>query len=123
MSFTQSDLQQFTGTATWWRLPTGLLLTDGAKYVAENGGAWIIDLIESHQLNPKVKAEEMQFWTIRKHDDNTATATCTEGGKDGGEPVALTSQKILYTDLPVKEIRLYRVNDGEHVVLMLSTEY
>ncbi|OUI81656.1 hypothetical protein HK22_02005 [Gluconobacter sp. DsW_056] len=98
-------------------------MTDGAKYVADNGGAWIIDLIESHQLNPKVKAEEMQFWTIRKHDDNTATATCTEGGKDGGEPVALTSQKILYTDLAVKEIRLYRVNDGEHIVLMLNTEY
>lgn len=123
MSFTQSDLANFTGSTTWWRLPTGVLLTDGAKFVAENGCAWVIDLIESHQLTAKVKAEEMQFWTIRKHDDNSATATCTDGGKDGGEPKALTSQKILYTDMPVKELKLYRIDDGEHRIILLPSEY
>ncbi|GBR32453.1 hypothetical protein HKD21_11410 [Gluconobacter cerevisiae] len=123
MSFTQSDLRQFTGSTTWWRLPTGVLLTDGAKFIAENGCSWIIDLIGSHQLNTKVKAEEFQTWTIRKYEDNTAIATCTDGGKEGGEPVTLTSQKVLYTDMPVKEIKLYRVDDGENRVIMLNTEY
>ena len=45
-SLTSDDLRQFTGTETWHRhaFMRKVLYSDGAKYVAEKGGAyWLLD--------------------------------------------------------------------------------
>ena len=45
---TQSDLDQFTGSENWYRhgINRKVLFTDGAKYVADQAGAyWLIDEI------------------------------------------------------------------------------
>jgi hypothetical protein len=47
-TLTKSDLSQFTGSEQWYRhgLVRDVLFTDGAKYVADAGGAyWLIDKI------------------------------------------------------------------------------
>jgi hypothetical protein len=44
---TEADLRSFTGSEHWYRrgLVRTILFTDGAKYVADQGGAyWLIDL-------------------------------------------------------------------------------
>jgi hypothetical protein len=46
---TAGDLMQFTGSEHWYRhgLARALLFTDGAKYVADRGGAyWLLDEID-----------------------------------------------------------------------------
>lgn len=45
---TEADLKHFTGSEHWYRhaLNRKVLFTDGAKYVADKGGAyWLIDTI------------------------------------------------------------------------------
>ena len=47
-TLTKPDLAQFTGSETWWRhaLVRDVLFTDGAKHVADAGGAyWLLDEI------------------------------------------------------------------------------
>lgn len=48
------DLNRFTGTEQWHRFNSMMrdcLLTDGAKYVADEAGAyWLMDIIGSAQL-------------------------------------------------------------------------
>ena len=69
----QSTLDQFIGTegyTRWSPLFRRMVLTDGAKFVADNGGRngayWLVDAIASHQ--PKALKNEMlreiQFWTL-----------------------------------------------------------
>src|SRR5882762_8509925 len=64
----KSSLMQFTGSETWYRhgVNRAVLFTDGAKYVADNGGAhWLLDEIALAQiLECKVKAEEFQVWKL-----------------------------------------------------------
>ena len=63
-----SDLRQFTGSENWHRhgLVPSVLLTDGAKYVADAGGAyWLLDEIALAQRYEKsVAAEEFQLWKL-----------------------------------------------------------
>ena len=61
-----SVLAHFTGTEHWYRhgLVRDILFTDGAKYVADQGGAhWLIDEIALAQRSEKkVAGEEFQVW-------------------------------------------------------------
>lgn len=42
------------------------LYTDGAKYVADEAGAyWLLDEIAINQTRPEIKAEEFQVWTLK----------------------------------------------------------
>lgn len=115
-TLTESDLTQFTGTERWYRHPLmrDVLFTDGAKYVAEAGGAWwLLDAIASWQLDPKVKAEEFQHWVLKVADER-ASLICDDG--NGRE---VCRQEIEYTDFPLAEIRLYVANNTIH----LPSEY
>ena len=116
----ESDLTQFTGTEHYYRhsLNRNFMHTDGVNYLAENAGAyWLIDLIASHQLSRKVRAESFQLWTLtltgRKNP--MAVAECRA---DSNAPL-LARQEIEFTDFPLKSVKLYCV-DG---VLMLPSEY
>ena len=78
-------LNQFTGSEHWYRhaaQPPKVVFTDGAKHVADCGGAyWLLDEIALAQLYVKaVAAEEFQVWTLKadivRH---TGTLTCEDG--------------------------------------------
>ena len=59
----ESDLAQFTGSENYYRhsLNRKFMHTDGVNYLAEKAGAfWLVDLIASHQLSRKVRAEPFQ---------------------------------------------------------------
>lgn len=120
---TTANLRQFTGTSKWYRYMPGFLLTDGSKYLMDNGAAWLIDIIASARAIPKVQAEEKEFWTLTVDlEAHTAEIVCTDGDKGDG-PIELYRQKIPYTDFPLKEVKLYVIEDGNKKVCMVPSEW
>jgi hypothetical protein len=116
---TQLNLEQFIGSELFYRHFTGLVYTEGVKYVADHCGAyWLIDAIASYQFSPKIQRDEMlkdfQLWTLQVNPDKSALLIC---GRDAEE--LAFSQAIEYTDFPLDEIRFYLSNN----VLMLPSEY
>lgn len=121
------DLEQFIGSETIYRhWLCGVHFTEGVKYLAEKAGAfWLIDLIASHQLKPKVRAQEFQIWTLTVHPTPkklfgktiAARAEC----RWDTDSVVICAQNIEYTDFPVSmsPFKLYMVNK----VIMLPSEY
>ena len=112
------DLRQFTGTEHWYRhgLARNILFTDGAKYVADEAGAyWLLDEIAFAQRSiPAVAAEEFQVWTLRVTSEKKATLTCEDGNGH-----AVFTRAIEYTDFPLPEITLWFANN----VILLPSEY
>lgn len=116
-TLSKADLAQFTGSEQWYRhgLARNVLYTEGAQYVAEQGGAyWLIDEIAFSQAEPAVAGEEFQVWRLAVNADQTATLTCD----DGNDRVVFTKQ-IEYTDFPLPEIRFYFIDN----TLLLPSEY
>ena len=128
----QSDLAQFTGTESyhrWSLLFPRMVLTDGAKFVAENGGTsgafWLMDAIASHQ--PKAlkneRLRDIQFWKLKvteKDGRKSAVLTCRA---DSGEKPAIT-QRIEYTDFDLPEIDIWvGPVDERTYCLLLASEY
>jgi hypothetical protein len=112
-----ADLRQFTGTQHWYRhsLAPSVLYTDGARHVAEAGGAyWLLDEIALSQTIPRVAAEEFQLWRLTVHPNRTATLTCEDGN---GRKVF--AKPIEFTDFPLEEIVLYFTGR----VILLPNEY
>jgi hypothetical protein len=117
-TLTKADLSQFTGSEQWYRhdIVRDVLFTDGAKYVADQAGAyWLLHEIALAQRYQKsVTAEEFQLWKLTVNPDRTATLTCEDGnGK------AVYSKAIEYTDFPLPEIALYFTNN----TILLPSEY
>jgi hypothetical protein len=104
-----ADLRQFAGgTEHYYRhgLNRKIVFTDGARYIAEEGGAhWLLDLIAVSQGHDKrLERQQFQVWKLTVRPDNSAIITV----EDGNFNVLLT-QRIAFTDFP-----------GEGVVLWLS---
>jgi len=113
----QSDLRQFSGSEHWYRhaLVRKVVYTDGAKYVADQGGAyWLLDAIAFAQMIPAVAAEEFQLWTLIVCPDHTARLVCGDGNGH-----AVHTQEIPFTDFPLAEIKFYFVNN----TILLPSEY
>jgi hypothetical protein len=114
----KEDLGEFTGTDTWYRngINPDVLFTDGAKYVADQGGAyWLLDAIAIAQRHvPSVAAEEFQVWTLEVRADRSATLTCGDGNGN-----TVYSQPIAFTDFPLDEISLW----FENWVIYLPSEH
>lgn len=99
---------QFCGTEAYTRLSPlhgRLLCTDGVVWLAENADAfWLIDAIASHQ--PRCMKDEplreIQFWTLKVAANKSAVLSCK---RDEGD-IAFT-QKIKFTDFPLKEVELW----------------
>ena len=113
----QAALAGFCGSCEFYRHWTGhAIYTEGVHYLAGKVGAyWLIDLVVSHQLTPKVRREPFQVWLLKVNEDRSAVAECYDDlpGK------LLARQKIEYTDFPLDEIKLYFC-DG---TLLLPSEY
>jgi len=124
MKLTQSDLNQFIGTAHYYGHPLfpTLVFTDGIKFLAEKAGAfWLIDIVGSYQ--PKLKREPFQLWRLEKADEG-AVVTCRQ---DTNEP-DLVRQEIPYTDFPFDDLGdsfewYVCQNDETTFVMLLKSEY
>jgi len=93
-----------------------VLFTDGAKYVADQAGAyWLLDeiaIIQPH--DPCVAAEEFQVWKLAVNADQTGRLTC-----DDGNGRVVFTKPLEYTDFPPDGITLYFVNN----TILLPSEY
>jgi uncharacterized protein (DUF736 family) len=115
---TPAELSQFTGSENWYRhgINRNVLFTDGAKYVADTGGAyWLLDEIAiTQRYDKRVAAEEFQVWKLAVRPDRTATLVCD----DGNDNIVYT-QHIEFTDFPCDEITLWFANN----VIYLPSEH
>jgi len=114
----KADLLQFTGSETWYRhgFVRHVLFTEGAKYVADTGGAyWLLDEIAlAQRYEPAVIAEEFQLWKLMVQSDRTGTLVCEDGNGR-----AVLTKPLPFTDFPLDEISLYFTNN----VILLPSEY
>jgi hypothetical protein len=113
-----NDLAQFNGSENWYRhgINPNVLFTDGAKYVADAGGAyWLLDTIAICQRFEKsVAAEPFQVWKLTVRPDRTASLVC----EDGNYNVVYT-QQIEFSDFTLDEITLWFANN----VIYLPSEH
>jgi hypothetical protein len=115
---TEADLRHFTGSENWYRhgVNRNVSFTDGAKYVADEGGAyWLLDEIAIIQPHDKrVATEEFQVWKLVVRPDRTATLSCEDGNGN-----VVFAKQIEYTDFPIPEITLWFSNK----VIYLPSEH
>ena len=114
----KETLRQFTGTEYWYRhgIARNVLYTDGAKYVAENAGAyWLLDEIAFSQMVKRVAAEKFQLWKLKVNPkDQTAQLVCEDGNGN------IVFRKLIpYTDFPLEEISFYFIDN----TILLPSEY
>ena len=117
--FSPEVMRQFTGSEHWYRhaLNRKIVFTDGAKHVADHGGAyWLLDEIALIQpYDKRVAAEEFQVWTLKadvlKH---TGTLTCEDGNGN-----KVFEKALEFTDFPLFEITLWFANN----TIFLPSEY
>lgn len=112
-----ADLRQFTGSEQWFRhaLNRAVLFTEGAKYVADQVGAyWLLDEIALAQSGvPAVKAEAFQVWKLEVQ-GSRATLTCSNGNC-----ADVYTKDIPFTDFPAPGITLWFTDN----VILLPSEY
>src|ERR1700735_4063614 len=88
-----SELRQFTGSEHWYRhgLVRTVVFTDGAKYVADQAGAyWLFETIAlAQRFEQRVAAAAFQVWTL------TATLTCDRSNRK-----TVYRQELEFTDFP-----------------------
>jgi hypothetical protein len=117
-TLSEQNLRQFTGSETWYRhaLVPNVVYTDGAKYVAEEGGGyWLLDTIAFSQRYEKaVAAEAFQVWTLKVREDRTASLVCSDGNDN-----VVYKQDIPFTDFPLDEITLWFADN----TIFLPSEY
>ena len=111
-------LRQFTGSEHWYRhalVPT-VVFTDGAKYVADQAGAyWLLDTIAlAQRFEKRIAAEPFQVWTLTVRPDRTATLTCGDGNDN-----TVYRQELEFTDFPPEGIQLYFTDN----TILLPSEY
>jgi hypothetical protein len=118
MTLNKADLAQFTGSENWYRhgINRKVLFTDGAKYVADQAGAyWLLDEIAIIQPHDKcVAAESFQVWRLAVNADQTGVLTC-----DNGNGNVVYTKQIEYTDFPLDGITFYFTNN----TILLPREY
>jgi len=119
----REQLAQFTGSETFTRhaLLPRMIITEGVRWLADNAQShWWTDVIASYQHLPHVSVEHFQAWRLSVDlTTHAAVITMTDGNSD----TPMVQQLIDYTDFPLAEITLWLIAQGEHVVLMLPSEY
>jgi hypothetical protein len=102
----------FYGTERHYKHPlTKMVYSDGAKHIAETGGAyWLLDIIALK--SPQI-AEEFQVWNLTVK-DGAGILTTEDGNKN-----LVFSQGIPFTDFPAESAKFF-VENG---VIFLPSEY
>jgi hypothetical protein len=116
----ESDLSGFTGTENYYRwsiLARNCLLTDGAKFLAEKGGAfWFMDIIAS--ILAKIKPHGFCVCKITKNKTGSGAVFTADDGNGN----VFYRQVIKYTDAPF-DFRVFATWDETNLVIMLPSEY
>lgn len=73
-----------------------------------------MDLILSHQINPKVKNERFQVWELSKVTGAVFMVCCTDGNKH-----KVATQRIPFSDFPYDTATIWLI-DG---IMLLPSEY
>lgn len=116
----ESTLPQFSGSENWYKHSlSGYTYTDGVKYLGEKAEAyWLVDkILLTMKHEPKLQLQDYQeftAWRLELNTDLSATLTAEDGNRH-----KLYSEKIVYTDFPLKEISLW----FENGVLILPSEH
>ncbi|MFA7254424.1 MAG: DUF6876 family protein [Patescibacteria group bacterium] len=118
-------LSQFTGTEQWYRHPLNrrMLYTDGVQYLAENGGQqgayWVLDKV-ALEICPLLDSKKQAFGAVSLtvNPDQTAVMIVTDGNDQ-----LLLRREMRYTDLQNGEWRFYLIEEGDHRVFLLPSEY
>ena len=112
----EAGLPQFTGTEHYYRHQPGVLLTDGAKWLAESAECyWLYDIVWS----VKPILDKRWFAAVRLTvKDNQGEVTIDDGNDN-----VLYTQHIDYTDFPLPKIKLFVAGSEEGEVIMLPSEY
>ena len=110
-------LAQFTGTGVYYRISRKHVLTDGTRYLAEQGTCfWMMDAIASHLC--EIGTADW-FVLVRVQVTEGRAVMIYEDGNDREH----ARQEIPYTDFPLDSITIYACWDQEHWVIMLPSEY
>jgi hypothetical protein len=111
------DLAQFIGSENWYQhvLVRSITYTDGAKYVADYGGAyWLLDEIAlAQKFSAAVRGESFQVWKLTVS-DRRGLLTCDDGNGN-----VVYTKPIPFTDFPLAEIKFYFTDN----VILLPDEY
>lgn len=131
----ESNLSQFTGTENYHRYSLifrNVVLTDGAKYLAENAGAfWLMDSIASYLSGYKDVFASAKMVRVLKprpkgYGISINKAEMTESWHftlDDGNGNVFCTQDIAYSDFPLDEITLFAAKQEALWVIMLPSEY
>jgi hypothetical protein len=107
--------QQIGSEAVFRHWTRHLVYTEGVEYLAEQANAyWLIDLIASWCIDPRIQANEFIHWKLTVNPDRTAVAIADDG--NGNE---ILRQYIEVTDFPLDEITLFLTDR----TLLLPSEY
>jgi hypothetical protein len=113
-----ADLRQFTGTENYYQhaLNRNILFTDGAKYVADRGGAyWLLDLVAlAQRYEKRLSRQPFQVWALAVRPDRSATITVEDGNYK-----LLWNHTIEFSDFPAPGITLWFSNN----VIYLPSEH
>lgn len=105
------NLRHFTGTESYHRYFGGVLLTDGAKYFAEQAGAfWLMDILATQ---PEIRQQPFAHATLTVT-DGTGNLTVTDGNDN-----QVYERTIDFTDCPTGKWEFYII-DG---VILIPSEY
>jgi len=116
-----NELNNFSGTERYYRITPDTVITDGAKFVADKGGAyWLMTAIASYL--PEFTNKET-FIVANLTVTRTATACTALLKLDDGNDNVLAEQFIEYTDFKLDEFKLYACYNGDVWVIMLPKEY
>ena len=116
-----NELHNFSGTEHYYRIMPNVLMTDGAKFVADKGEAyWLMIAIASYL--PQFKNTE-SFIVANLQVSNTGNSRSALLKLDDGNDNILIEQHIAYTDFALDEMKLYACYTGDNWVIMLPREY
>jgi hypothetical protein len=116
-----NELNNFSGTLSYYRLMPNVVMTDGAKFVADKGEAyWLMTAIASYlpELTEKESFIVATLKVTRTLMSCHAILTLDDGNENG-----LATQFIEYTDFELDEIKFYACYAGDMWIIMLPKEY
>lgn len=115
----QDDLNQFTGTTSYYKLNVlfpNILLTDGVKYLADEAQCyWLLEAIASNIYNRSDWFMNIEF------NSKSGRLVITDG--NGIDSAFEIVENFGSHTFPLESINLYAQNDGERIVIMLPSEY
>lgn len=123
------NTSQFTGSFEYHKYrPWGIVLTDGALFVAKEGNVfWLMDeigaVIHKHDARhaPEKLGEGFFVVKLEVFEDRSACIRYT----DGNDNAVSFAHSILFTDYPDKLLTLYVQYSGPQIgwVVMVPSEY